>query len=453
MAYSTKIKGVTKESQQQIDIYLQAKSSSARTIISALRRLIIDETKKYDITDINYDDYCKYVKPYQSSQAILKREFIKYLYAFKFLKNNDGFEHEYWNPEDIRNNYEKGENNVISKKEYQVALSFEQLERIKTFLSGISELDFDNMRLDLSFYMCFYTNIDNSVLKNADTRDYKDGVWTINNVNYDIPNRYKPLLIDMQSSQRTGMNSLNIYITQLGNHVDIKGLVPKQISKSGKQFQNSCFQCGKVDYVFADRWKVINGTILCNECAEKVIMHNNVKKNYKIDEFDSYDIDILTEEEKIINEVAITPFDNLDNKFNKRFNYLKINEFLLYIGKRGEKFAYEYEKNKHRNSIYYDQIDPTPSKYHEKGYDIYSFEDDGTPIMIEVKTTTGDVEDAFEMTSNELAVAQDAWNHKRQYKIYRIGNILSKNPKMIIYENISKDDFDISGIVYKIKRI
>lgn len=450
MAISTEIKGITEKSQLCINTYLQSKGSSARTIISALRRLI-DETKKADISDIDYNDYCKFVKPYQINQGILKKEFIKYLYAYDLLKNRDGFEQEYWNPEEIRINFEKEKKGKIKKK-YKAFLSFEQIEQIQAFLSGISETDFDNMRLDLSFYMCFYTDVDSSVLRYADAKDYKDGIWTIASIDYDIPDRYKSLLLDMQHNQHSGMNNLYVYIAQLGKHVGIEGLVPKQISKAKKQFQIACFQCGRTDYVFVDRWTVINGIILCNECAQKIITHNDVKKNCRIDGFKSYDIDIISEEEKISNEIATTPFNELSNKFNKRFDYSKINEFLSYIGERGEKFAYEFEKRKHRYTKYYDLIDPTPSKDHTKGFDIYSFEENGTPVMIEVKTTAGNVNDAFEMTSNEFSVAEDAWNHKKRYKVYRVGYILSENPVLVIYEKITKDDFDVTGTVYKVKK-
>lgn len=133
MALSMKIEGINGESQELVDMYLQANEKSARTIISALRRLI-EETKKSDITDINYKDYISYVKPFENDKtpAKLKREFIKFLYGYGFLKDKSGFENEYWNPKEITENFEK-ENKQRDKEKYKAVLTFEQIEKIQQF--------------------------------------------------------------------------------------------------------------------------------------------------------------------------------------------------------------------------------------------------------------------------------------------------------------------------------
>jgi hypothetical protein len=51
------------------------------------------------------------------------------------------------------------------------------------------------------------------------------------------------------------------------------------------------------------------------------------------------------------------------------------------------------------------------------GYDIGSFDQDGTPLCIEVKTTRGDKNTPFFLTSNELAYAKQ---HAEQYALYRV---------------------------------
>jgi hypothetical protein len=52
------------------------------------------------------------------------------------------------------------------------------------------------------------------------------------------------------------------------------------------------------------------------------------------------------------------------------------------------------------------------------GYDISSFEPDGTPRLIEVKTTTGWDRTPFHISRNELAVAERERAHWRLMRVY-----------------------------------
>jgi hypothetical protein len=59
------------------------------------------------------------------------------------------------------------------------------------------------------------------------------------------------------------------------------------------------------------------------------------------------------------------------------------------------------------------------------GYDIASFEPDGRPRLIEVKTTRGWERTPFHITRNELAVAEE---HRREWCLFRLWNF-SREPK------------------------
>ncbi len=54
-----------------------------------------------------------------------------------------------------------------------------------------------------------------------------------------------------------------------------------------------------------------------------------------------------------------------------------------------------------------------------KGYDILSFDDNGRPIFIEVKTTANGAEQDFRLTAKEFDVAQKLTKKGEQYFIYR----------------------------------
>lgn len=455
MALSTKIDGITSESQELVDRYLHANKKSARTIISALRRLV-EETKKYDVKGINYNDYVVYIKPFinDSTPAKLKQGFVKFLYAYNYLKDSSDFDKEYWNPKEITESFQK-ENKKREKEKYKAALTFEQIEKLLQFLSNVSEDDFDNIKLDLAFYLCFYTDIDNvQDLRVVDSNDYKNGIWTINNKDYDIPKKYKQFLLHLQSLQYSKSTRIHAYVKQLGEQVGIKNLQPKNIIKARKQMQVPCFECGEEYFIYKENWTSINEKIMCNSCAEKILNMSNVKKNYIVDDLQCYEIDILTLQEKINTEVATNSFEALRQEIPKRFDFNQLHEFLAYIGKLGEKYVYEFEKCYLINTKYYDMVDLTPSLNHENGYDILSFEKNGAPVMIEVKTTTKHEDESFFVTNRELETAKKAWSQGKKYKFYRVSNILAKNRSEIslkVYEKLSEDNFEISGVVYKVK--
>lgn len=440
MAFSFIIDGIDSESQELVNMYLE-------------------ENKKSDIRDINYNDYLLYIKPFENSlngktPSKLKLGFIKYLYAFDFLKDKSGFDNEYWNPTETIENFKKVKIEREEEK-YKAALSFEQIEKIQQFLAHISEDNFDSIKLDLAFYMCFYEDIDNiKQLIQADAANYKDGVWTINNNDYNIPKKYERYLLHIQSLKKSKFYGLNSYIKQLGEQVGIKDLQPKHINKAREQMQVPCFECGKKYFVFKDYWSSINGKIVCNPCAAKILDSSDVKKNCISNELQCYEVDILTSQEKLNTEIATNSFEALRKKAPKTVDYRKLNEFLSYVGGLGEKYVYENEKKYLSNTEYWDMIDHTPSLNHENGYDILSYEKDGTSVMIEVKTTTGNKSDSFFITNRELNTAKRAWSENKKYKIYRVSNILAEDTSEIsvkVYEELSEEDFDITGVVYKIK--
>jgi hypothetical protein len=455
MAFSTKIDAIDKESQELVDLYLNTNTKSARTIICALRRLV-EETKKSDITKINYYDYTTYIKPFVNvkTQAKLKREFIKFLYSYDFLKDESDFKNEFWNKKEYIENFER-DKKVHEDKKYRAALTFEQIEKIHQYISHISEGDFDSIKLELSFYLFFYTDINTvTELKEIDSKDYCNGIWTINNSDYEIPERYKPYLLHLQCLQYSKLSNINDYIKQLGELVGIKGLHPKTIIKARKQMQMTCFECGEKYFIFKDNWTCINGKIMCNYCAQELLDISEVKKNYLKNELQCYELDILTTQDKIITDISTNSFDILRQELPNKFDFSRLNEFIAYIGKLGEKYVYENEKSKLINTKYYDMVDITPSLNHENGYDILSFEKNGVPIMIEVKTTTGGETDSFFLTNHELETAKKAWSIGKIYKIYRVGNILTADKNQIslkIYEQLSEENFDITGVVYRVK--
>jgi hypothetical protein len=79
------------------------------------------------------------------------------------------------------------------------------------------------------------------------------------------------------------------------------------------------------------------------------------------------------------------------------------------------------------------------------GYDISSFEVDGTPIFIEVKTTTLDREAPFFVSRNEVLSSRQLGD---RYRLYRVANFLS-SPTIKVYTGPLEDCLTLTPNSYR----
>ena len=105
----------------------------------------------------------------------------------------------------------------------------------------------------------------------------------------------------------------------------------------------------------------------------------------------------------------------------KGIDYAKRDELNRFIGKKGECWVVNYERERLRKlNITADVRHTSQQDGDGLGYDVLSVEDDGiTPRYIEVKTTTGGVEQPFFFTNTELEFSRI---NKEHYYIYRVCN-------------------------------
>ena len=94
--------------------------------------------------------------------------------------------------------------------------------------------------------------------------------------------------------------------------------------------------------------------------------------------------------------------------YQKILDYIELEKRRQDIGEIGERFVYEQEKLRLEQvgSEYAKRVSRKPSKDPKNGYDIDSFTENGQKIYIEVKSTTGDVNEPFYMTANEREKAK-----------------------------------------------
>ncbi len=89
-------------------------------------------------------------------------------------------------------------------------------------------------------------------------------------------------------------------------------------------------------------------------------------------------------------------------------------------GNEGERWVYEWERQKLAGTKYYRMVDLSPSENIKAGYDIRSCDPDGVPIFIEVKTTADEMEKEFYMSSFERRKAIEFLEKGLRYEVHRV---------------------------------
>lgn len=160
---------------------------------------------------------------------------------------------------------------------------------------------------------------------------------------------------------------------------------------------------------------------------------------------------------KIVNleEMDNVSLDKLAEKFSKEsieIDYIHLEMLRKKIGDIGEKYVFEREKTRllKENSKYVECLDSSPAKDHQNGYDILSYTRNGIPIYIEVKSTMGDCNTPFYITSNERETAKRIREKGGIYQIHRVYNI-GKNIGICIYEDESKFTYEEELYLVSIK--
>lgn len=139
-------------------------------------------------------------------------------------------------------------------------------------------------------------------------------------------------------------------------------------------------------------------------------------------------------------------------KKEAKLDYEKHQRRLKHIGDRGEAIVLAMEENRLKEagrSYLASQIKHISEKTDRDGYDILSFDEDGTPRQIEVKATTGsNLDRGFYLSSNELEKAREL----RNYYIYFVFSALSKRPKILPLQHpaLNGDDFEIYPVSYHV---
>jgi hypothetical protein len=130
----------------------------------------------------------------------------------------------------------------------------------------------------------------------------------------------------------------------------------------------------------------------------------------------------------------------------KKIDYNQKQKRNDFVGNLGEKFAHRYELWRLRDhDDLRNKVSHVSTEDDTLGYDIISWETDGTKRLVEVKSTQGPLETRFFISANELACAEA---NPDTYVILRVGNL--KGQPICCELRYPFDELDIEPSVFEV---
>ena len=121
------------------------------------------------------------------------------------------------------------------------------------------------------------------------------------------------------------------------------------------------------------------------------------------------------------------------------------------LGDAGELAVLQYEKNRlmkaGKKKLAEKIVWVANTEGDGAGYDIRSYEEDGTEIHIEVKTTNGGIHTPFYISHNEMEYAQ---TNSSRYRLYRVYGY-SKAKKLFIMRYPLEDQAQVEPHIYRVR--
>jgi hypothetical protein len=120
------------------------------------------------------------------------------------------------------------------------------------------------------------------------------------------------------------------------------------------------------------------------------------------------------------------------------------------LGRMGEEFIVKYERQRLTEAGRPDLAEKveriSETRGDGAGYDVLSFEEDGTERYIEVKTTNSGKNYPFYISANELDFSAD---FPEKYYLYRVFNF-KKSPKLFMLKGSLKGRYELTPTVYRV---
>jgi len=142
-----------------------------------------------------------------------------------------------------------------------------------------------------------------------------------------------------------------------------------------------------------------------------------------------------------------------EHKLSKYYTTLRKKQEIT--GIKGEEWVYQLELEKLKETDYRHAVNPNYADDVDAHFDLLSFDEDGTNILIEVKTTTGEADEAFFISADELKKAKECLNNRSRYevhRVYRINNEKKRGRHIIPADELLSDDYVFIPVTYMVKK-
>lgn len=386
-------------------------------------------------------------------KSILDLEMYKWYAVSHFQKHlSDSFVSLY---EEITVCFEKSDNLLLSHNYFPIKMlrTFAQNEE-KALWDSLNYL-FDK-RIPLRDRVSSFIEQTNAILLRLKDKGYSD--WKERN--------------NVQTFQDTHAISVYLYLRHPETYYIYKWGVFKDFSK---QIEHPIQSRDKVD-------KLVEFYNLCGEIKKRLLKETEFLFFYKdwlkSHSFNDPNYNLLTQDfiyavaryfnsSKIIEsnksvvlnaeplEIEAVEFKTIvgsipiKQKYGK-INYEKRDSLLRNLGTKGECWVIKYERERLKKLGIEFEIDYVADHNDNAGYDIISVEDDGkTPRYIEVKTTSGDINQPFFCSQNELQTSEQLKEHYYIYRVYNFKDVNKKVSLFIIHGSFK--DLKGEAVTYKFR--
>jgi len=142
----------------------------------------------------------------------------------------------------------------------------------------------------------------------------------------------------------------------------------------------------------------------------------------------------------------------------RKVDFEKINRENSILGNAGELFVLEWERNRLAASgatfnLQEEVIHVSKQFGDGAGYDILSKEVDGSPLFIEVKTTTGGKNTSFFISENERAFLEEFREHARIYRVYNFDPDAKAGEIFILTQANLEASYSLVPVNYRVVNI
>lgn len=429
---------LTKSSQKILKDFLTPYADSSKINVKNAILTSYYNIGKNDFSNWNYSDYIKVITRDMTGDFITKKSylksFFKYLFIFDILKDNSNFK---WIKEeelrDYHTNNRKGDREAKTKIDY--SLTLEEIFSIQSVVDTDVD-DLQTLKMQFAWFAIFELGIKIEFLRKVlDAKEhYIDEELIIDGQIIKIPEKFHVMFQKLNGREDySGFATTDALLEQLGKFTGLtRKLIPKDIKISREKLMIECGNCKCRFMNIAENWVAINGRIACNECGEIL----KKKFNFQLAEIEQFNVDISNTSRTAI----FQQFEKLKEKLkNTTIDYLKIHEFQIEVGKLGEIFAYNFEREKLAGTKYIDKIDRTKSLDASNGYDILSYDLKGKEICIEVKCTVNS-DPVFYISTPEVDMYKKVTESGGKYHVYLITDILTDRPRLTVIENLLDDE-------------